>query len=274
MTLFSAVLLLVVVTTSGCADKKDHLDATGPSITSEPRHDNTVEKLKNAISEGSADVNSRIQTSQNSIQSNMQSLLGVSVGKISDDLLKMEASFSNKVGDIKTNMAASLASNNELRAMLKAQMDVNAKLEADIRATIQVNASLEAKIQAVASAQIGMGNKLENYTSELKQNLSAGHDVNNSTNQFTQEMLQALKSANDTTIQTNYFYMKIFLALISAVTSIVCYFFNASRKRADLRAQEANQVVKHTHDRMSHVLANLPPGLAKALVDIPKDPSK
>lgn len=225
----------------GCLDKKDRMENEGPVINNSPRIPSLT---KDDLQKQGDDLTHRIETSQNAIQNNMQSLLGVSVGKLSEDLLKLQLSMSSKIGDIQNSLSASVASGNELRAMLKLQMRVNTELHAELRAMIKANAQL--------GAQVGWNNEIRNSISEFKQDLKAGRDVNNNTVQFNEQMLEALKSANSTTVETNGFYQKIMMALIGLAGTIVTLIY---RKRS----KDSERELAATRGRLERAIGMLPP---------------
>jgi hypothetical protein len=249
-----ALIFALLLMLPGCLDNRPRMQAEGPSIRNE-----IPKPVSDALGSHHEAIKKDIAASQNAMQNNMQSLLGANIGKLSEDFLKLQLTLSSSIGDIRNNMSASLASNNELRAMVKAQMDVNAKLEADFRAMIKVNAELNAKVDALASAQVGVGNKVDSAVSEFKQSLTAGRDVNNSTVQFNKEMLRALESANEVATASIKQFAAVLLALISTAATIVGLVLRASRKRAELRAEQSKNEMLAAHGKLERAMAVLPP---------------
>lgn len=270
-TILMSLPLVALLMLSGCLDKKDRMEATGPTIHNVPPPiqdalDKQADKIKD-------NVRKDMDVSQNAIQQNLQSLLGVSVGKLSDDLIKanmelkdlLHAEISTKIGEIQNNMSASLASNNDLRAMIKAQMELNAKLEADIRAQVEINAKLEAKVSIYAAGQAGVNNKLDQYQNELKQELKAGRDVNNSTVQFNKEMLEALRSANQVTEVSLKQFAVILLAIISLVGTIFTIMYRRRAVKAETKNVELDRDLKTKQMQFERAIAMLPPPEAERI---------
>lgn len=253
--LFS-LLALSLLELPGCLDKKDRMQTTAPSISHSPTL--TKGDLDGKLAEIVEDVGKRMDTSENAIQQNMQSVLGVSVGKVADDLVKLQAQFKNLAEfnttlstKFENNMSASLTSNNELRVMLKTQMEFNATM---VNA-IKVTADMEAKINAFGAAQAGLNNKIDQQTQELKQTLSAGRDVNNTTTQFNQQMLDALKSANKTTSDTSQQYAWILLAIVLVSGIIIIVYMHVQKTKAENRAATADRELKEHRVKLERALS-------------------
>jgi hypothetical protein len=102
------------------------------------------------------------------------------------------------------------------------------------------------------SAQVGIGNKLESIKEELKQTMTAGHDVNSSVVQFNREVLEAMKSANDVSNKMMKEFAYIFVSLFGAASTIVSIIMRNRAKRAETR--EATKDVT-----LQRALAALPP---------------
>lgn len=105
---------------------------------------------------------------------------------------------------------------------------------------VNAKAELDTKIEGIAA---GIAGKIEKSSSEIKQDLKAGHDVNNITQQFTKEVLESIRSTNRTnawnTSIANLVVLGVMLALIIAAAVVICVLFNKSRVRADDRARMA-----------------------------------
>ena len=212
---------------SGCALTGDQNVPSGPIATNND--------VYNAVSEYTGKMAGLIKErsdSTNAIQTNMNSLLGASIGKVADDmtgvkvtadgLVKASAELKSNVGDI----------SNKLEVAIRANVDLQAKMELQAKVT----AELQAKLNAVATAQAGIGNKVDSAVSDLKQNFSAGHDVVQ--DQFTPEMLKGLQSANHMTIWACAIGAGV-ISLIAVMAALVFGFIvRASRLRAEGRAKE------------------------------------
>jgi len=255
-------ILILPLLLTGCLNNEPRQNATGPTIKNDPISPVLVDPGQ------VNDIKKEIQTSQNAIQTNMQAALGVSVGKISDDLIRASASvrdlihaeLNTQIGDIKTKMEASIASNNELRAMLKIQMDINTSLHAELRSQIEANMKLSSKIEAIVAAQAGVGNKIESTKEELKQSFSAGHDVNSSTVQFNKDMLESLKSANQVSIEAMKQLAYILVSLFGVLCTIVSIVMRNRAKRAE------TQVVAKDFT-LQRALGALPPDIAQKIIN-------
>lgn len=254
MKLVTPMLLAMLLVLPGCLDNRPQQNAQAPTITNQPRPGGSTKEDLEATAE---DLKKEINTSQNAIQTNMQALVGANIGKVAEKLVDLKDLLHAEIGDIQNQMSASVASNNELRAMLKVQMDLNANLQATLTASINTNAQLQAmldaKVQAIAA---GIAGKIETTTNDLKQNLQAGHDVNNVTQNFTKETLEAVKSANRTnawnTSGALFVVLSVMLALIIGAAIVICVVFNNQRK-------DAQGEVKTKQIQLERALAILPP---------------
>lgn len=259
-----ALILVSLFMLSGCLDKADRMNNGGPTISNQT----APAPIKDALSAQADDLKKHIDSSQNAIQTNMQTLLGVSVGKVADDLLKVSseirdlihAEISTKIGDIQNQMSASVASNNELRVMMTNQMTANANLQAQLSAALQLNAQLQAqldvKINAVAA---GIAGKIETTTNDLKQNMQAGRDVITSNQQFTKEVLSAIQSADKTSAWNTTVAMLTLMGIILGVCLIICWFMNSSRKNALHLADGLQGQLKEKQATLERALTLLPP---------------
>lgn len=188
------LLLLLALVLSSCVDKKDRMQVNAPLISRPPVAVNSGSPAE-IVSLPPRPVNRVGDTSgDTAIQQNVQALVGVSVGKLSDDLIK-------------------------LQIQCKALADVNAKLEL--------------KLDALAAGQAGIGNKIEQSTSELRTNISAGRDSVNSSTQFTKEMLQALQSANQTTSTTSSQWAWVLTGIVSAIGSIAIAYLHSQKSKVE-----------------------------------------
>lgn len=266
-----AALLLLP---SGCLDKRDVMQNQAPFISNGGKTRPAAEfspATKDDLAKSNGEVvdlvKQRMDTSENAIQTNMQSILGVSVGKLSDDLVKMQVQFKSLAdvnAKLQADVNAQVASGNELRIMLKNQMDFNAQLVASVKLSAQVEtkinalanmqADLQAKLEALGAAQAGIGNKIEQSTSEMKQAMTAGHDVNSTNTQFTKEMLQALQSANQTTSTTSSQWAWVLTGIVSALSGIGMAYLHSQKKGAETRAVKAEERSMEAHKKVERAL--------------------
>jgi hypothetical protein len=263
------LLLLISVLTfiilPGCLDNKPKMNPIGPVIRSSeipidivpsPGQAATKDDLVNALTATAAGIMKQSSDSQNAIQTNMQSVLGVSVGKITDDLIKVQAQFKNLAevnAALNASLNASVASGNDIKLMLKAQMDFNA----DLVASLKVNADLSAKMEALGGAQAGFNNKIDQQTSEMKQKIEAGRDVNSVNTQFTKEMLETIKSLNQTNIDTSKQWSYVLAGLISSIAGIVSLYLHKQKTKAEDREKVAND---RSFDMQSKAIGYILPG--------------
>lgn len=256
-TLLMVLSLMLVL--PGCLDVRPHQQAEAPTIVNSPKPSGTT---KEDLAETADGLKKEITTSQNAIQSNMQALVGASIGKVSDELIHatadlkdiLHAEISNKIGDIQNHMSASLASNNDLRAMLKAQLKLNASLQ--IRLNAQAQAMVDAKLNAIAA---GIAGKIESTTNDLKQNLQAGHDVNNINQQFTKEVLAAIQSSNATNAWNTTVANLVLLGIIIAAAVTVCLVFRGRAKASADDAREARGELKFKQVQLERAMGALAP---------------
>jgi len=256
----SMILFLLV----GCLDAKPRQDvAEGPTIKNEPKPDPAAQAAQaNDIKDG---VRKDIQSSQNAIQQNMQSLVGVGIGKVSDDLVHMN-------NDLKARLDATVASNNKLEVELKNQIEVTNKMRLDVDSLVKLNADLRLNLNSMMeanlklqsaidnmSAQVGVGNKLESIKEELKQTMTAGHDVNSSVVQFNRETLEAMKSANEVTNKTVKEFAYILVSLFGAMSTIVSIIMRNRAKRAETQVAAKDITLQRA-------LAILPPTEAQRVI--------
>lgn len=258
-TLFKVIIFSSFLILTGCFDAKTKQiqDNPGPVIKTEliKRED-----VKEALGDKTDALSKKIDQTQNAIQTNMQSFIGASVGKLADSLAKIDFSVSttlqNKIGDIKNKLSASVASNNELRAILKSQIDLNTTLQAQMTAIVQTNAKLEAQL----AAQIGINNKIETKIDSMKQSFSAGGDIHSSNVQFNQNMLDALKSANkvSTTAIINLCYTICGLAAIAS--SIISGILHTRNKNL-------NKELETERRKLQRAIALMPPQEATRVLE-------
>jgi hypothetical protein len=215
--------LLCLIFLTGCLDKRDVMQAQPPTINHVSRED-----LAAGLKQQAAEVVDTVAKKIVKLQAQFKNMMELNATLNAT----MSAKLESKIGDVKTDLNAAVASNNELRVMLKSQMDFNASLVA----AIKVSAELEAKVSALGAAQVGIGNKLDQTTSELKQSFSAGHDVNSTNTQFTKEMLEALKSANQTTSDTSRQWAWIVSGIVSALSGLGLAYVHRQKVAADKRA--------------------------------------
>jgi hypothetical protein len=257
-------MIVCLLLLGGCMDKKDQMQAVGPVISNSPV---TKGDLDGKLADVVDLVGKRMDTSQTAVQQNMQSVLGVSVGKLSDDLVKMQVQFKSLAdvnAKLQADVNAQVASGNELRIMLKNQMDFNAQLVASVKLTATIETKMnamaiaqtdmQAKMEAFGAAQAGIGNKIEQSTSEMKQAMTAGHDVNSTNTQFTKEMLQALQSANQTTSTTSSQWAWVLMGVISALSSIGMAYLHYQKKGAETRAMKAEERSMEAHKKVERAL--------------------
>jgi hypothetical protein len=241
----------------GCLDAKPKQTATGPSISNAPKEDPKVDSKVQA-EDIKDSVRKDVQTSQNAIQQNMQSAIGLGIGKVSDELVHMN-------NELKAKLEATIASNNKLEVELKNQIEVTNKMRLDVDSLVKINNDMKLNVDSLVkanlnlqsaidnmSAQVGIGNKLESIKEELKQTMTAGHDVNSSVVQFNREVLEAMKSANDVSNKMMKEFAYIFVSLFGAASTIVSIIMRNRAKRAETR--EATKDVT-----LQRALAALPP---------------
>lgn len=265
------LLGLAVLLLGGCVDNKPEMNSEGPTISNRPMPV-TKEDVATAVKEQADGLRRDVSTSQNAIQQNIQSLVAAPIGKLSDDLIKatielkdlLHVEFSSKIGQIKNDLAASVASNNELRAMLKVQMEMNTNLQA------QLNAQVEANVKLSANVQAGFNNKLDTVSNELKSDIKAGRDANSSVVQFNKEMLDALRSANEVSVSSirNTSLMVLGILLIAAVAVGVILWLRGSH--AEDRAAKKDDELRAKQGVLERALAFVPAEHALRAMGMPQ----
>ena len=202
----------------------------------------TNEDVRNAVTRADAYASGRFDKvtdtlkkidDQNAIQTNLNSQLGLSVGKLGEEVsaVKLNVDSLAKV-NLDARLTAVANTQAELRAQLNANMEATANLDTKLSATVTAVAKLDAKLDAMVTAQVGVGNEVRS----LKQDLTAGHDVNQT--QFTEEMLAALQSANHTATWASAIYAAVIVALVVCATVAISLILHRSRQRAEKRADE------------------------------------
>jgi hypothetical protein len=265
------ILVLGLLFLPGCLDNRPSQDNNGPLI--ENRNPPTKADVEKSLQGVKDDVAKHVENSQTAIQQNMQSLLGVSVGKITDDLVKatvdlkdlIHAEITTKIGEMNNHVSAALASNNDIRAMLKAQVDLNAKIQADLSASITANAQLQAQLDMknMLSAQVGFNDKLTNTISDFKQTLSAGHDVVNNTISFTKDNVESLKNANAVAIAQVREAAIVIILLCLIIAAAVSFCFYVAWGRAENRCVVKDKECQVAQAHLTRAMGMMAPDNAK-----------
>lgn len=259
------IAIPMAVFLSGCLDNKQRMNPVGPVITS-PTTSIPVDGglTKDDLASQTASILKQSADSQTAIQQNMQSAVGLSVGKLADDLVKVQAqvdslvklnatmnnNLNTSMGDVSGKIEASIASNNDIKLMMKNQMEFNGQLVASLK----VNANLDAKLEALGAAQAGINNKIDQQTSELKQKMEAGRDVNNTNTQFTKEMLETIKSLNQTSVDTSKQWAYVLAGLISAIAGVCGTYLHLQKNKAEKQAQIATDRQFELHKKSIGIL--------------------
>lgn len=264
---FVALCLLAL---PGCLDNRPHQENGAPLIENATRHSLSKEDLADA----KADIAKHVDSTQTAIQQNMQSLLGVSMGQLAQDLVKatvslqdlIHAEITTKIGEMNNNLNAALASNNDIRLQLKAQAELNAKLQADLSASIKANAELQAQLDLknMMSAQVGFNDKITHTIDDFKQTLSAGHDVVNNTISFTKENVESLKNANAVAITQVREAAIVIILLCLIVAAAVCYCFYIAWGRAENRFVAKDRECQQTQAHLTRAMGFVAPDVARS----------
>lgn len=275
---FSLTLILSLFFLSGCLDKKDHMDNNGPLIENR-NSPPTKADVEKSLDDAKNDIAKHVENSQTAIQQNMQSLIGASMGKFADDLVKatidlkdlIHAEITTKIGEINNHVSAALASNNDIRAMLKAQIDLNAKIQADLSASIQANAQLQAQLDMknMLSAQVGFNDKITSTLTDFKQTLSAGHDVVNNTISFTKENVESLKNANAVSISQVREAALVIILLCLIIAAAVSFCFYVAWGRAENRCVAKDKEFQVVQGHLTRAMGMMAPENAKSFFQGP-----
>ena len=145
-----------------------------------------------------------------------------------------------------------------MRLEIDSLVKLNVSFQANVESLVKANLKLQSTIDNM-SAQVGVGNKLESIKEELKQTMTAGHDVNSSVVQFNREMLEAMKSANEVTNNSLRQFAYIFVSLFGAASTIVSIVMRNRAKRAETQAEAKDMVLQRA-------LAALPPTEAQRVI--------
>ena len=227
--------ICVLLGLCGCMDSRPVQDTpqTMPVIRTEP----TL---------GRDDVAGIVRTettaSSNAIQQNTQALLGASIGKLAERvdaaLAKVETNLSMRV-DAQANASATLLTS--LKAELKAELNLAAKIDTQATAIAAVEARINARLDAMGTAQgaavAGLGNKL----SETVQKFDAGRDVNST--EFTPNMADVFERAFKSMVSTVYIMAGALVSILGGATVIINRTKEASRQRAEERANGLQNVL-------------------------------
>lgn len=267
----TALMMLSLSFLPGCLDARPEQHSDAPLITNVPTKDDLT-----AAADG---IKKDTSTKQEAIQSNIQALLGVGIGKLSDELVHFSADikdlFHVQMGDFKNQMSASLASNNELRVMLKNQMTLNAKLQANLTASLAANAQLSATLDNKMQGIAGIAGKIDQTTNDMKQNLQAGHDVNNITQSFTKEVLASIVSANHTnawnTTVANLVVLGVIVVLVAGAAFVVCMLFRSAKNSAEASVRDMKMQLHSKQEMLERALTHLPPDVAEKVFPKPGD---
>lgn len=270
-----SVLLL-----SGCFSADQAVRAAPDIVNEQVRR--TGDEIKGTIAEKLDENQHKVADSQNAMQQNISSLLGVGISKVADKLADIKAdvtasitgmanTFNAKIDKIQNDMTVAMTVNNKLTATLEAQMntnielrnqikvsnEMNANLMASLTATMKVNAELEAKVNAMANAVAGFDNKITQTTNDLKQDFKAGHDVIQ--NQLDNNALKAVQSGNLVAIIIIVSFAFCLIALG------VCYMM------VRLHSKGRDEAESHSRDMLKMVTKCMPLMNPEASKEILKD---
>lgn len=219
------LLLVPLILLTGCLNPRQDVNAPPKvEINSTPplSKGDVAESLYNELGKQKTEYTDMINKSADAVQTNLNSQLGLSIAKVaaefkaditgvkiqSDALVKIQASFDAKIGDITNELKATVNMNTKLQIELNNQININNSLKAELNVVNTALTKIEAKLDANVQAQAGINNKMDTNISKI----SAGGNVTQ--NQFTREMLGALQSANNTIFWTNAVYALIIIIAI------------------------------------------------------------
>ncbi len=246
------VSLLLILTVAGCAgDQKGQQTITVSTPPPIPQFDpNAARKEDVAKLSGAVDqVRTDIATSSNATQAQMTGAVNLSLGKIAerftgveaniDSLAKIQAQMNNTVN---ARVDANLTAISEIKADIKNEIALSAKLDSVINATItmtnkigDINANLDTKLEALAAAnangQIGLKNDLTSTLNTIKNDNTAGHDVNYLPKEVVAIMESSMKQQIATIESNNKTWLAIVTGLFSAVTGVATIMAYSARKR-------------------------------------------
>jgi len=216
-----ALILLAGCRAAGTGDQSQRQAVQqGPATVSVPTVPPTVGL--NPVA-GSA-IAPRIEASASNNAAEQSQQLGIQVAKLGERVEGIHAELSTRID---ANATLSATASAEIRSTIKANAEISAT----------ASAKLESKLDALASAQVGIGNRID----ATQQTVSAGHDAINKTTQYTADMAQK-------EISNERAHSLTLVAVVIALCAVLVIDKECSRRRAENRHRELYETfVKPDH---------------------------
>lgn len=248
-------ILLVIPLLCGCLGDQKGSQSASPVVNTVPQMPSTPAPLPVASGAGIesvrqdiAQVRTELQSSANTTQNQMSGLVNASVSKISEKMVGIESNIDALAklqiemrAEVHTDLNTTLSAITDIKTDIKNDIALSNKIDAAINATLKlenkigdITARFDAMATTTANAQVGLKNDLTNMISTIKNDNTAGRDVN----YLPKEAVQILESNNKT-------WIMIITGFFSSVSGLALVMARNARKREEGTNKLLMQALAH-----------------------------
>lgn len=257
--------------------------------------------ISNMIDKAKGEMNDKVASSQNAIQTNLSSLFGASIGKIGEDVAGIKATLNTTIGDIsavKAQLNTNIGEISAIKATLNTNIGDISAIKADVKTTIgdvktdlksqigDIHSKVDSNIQVMNQMKADFQAKIDsliqinaNLKAELDSNIQGQAGINNKISNMKTELTNDLKAGHDvnnTQFNTEMlnalksanhltFWMGfLFSIIIIVICACVVVWFDRLYTGASKKIEERNLKLETV---ASKALGKLPAGDAKEITD-------